>query len=333
MPGTASGPTSGRGLWHDAYAELLGRPVVAIAFANVALFVVAMTIFGPLGTLEDFRPPRRFLYWALCAVLTFPFCYALAAVTLYLTRFGSLIQIVPTVAVAVLFEGALCVAVVCAADWVFRPAEHAHIDLLNTYLTVTAVIAVCTFFVHYVTFQRVRNAGATAAADRSPDAAASPATNGDAAPAADAETASAGGDGTVGTAAPGDPAQPTTPQATAPQPTARQARFYDRLSRTVSRDVIYLKVDDHYVDVCTSGGSCLLLIRFADAVADLGDLGMQVHRSYWAAHCHMIATVRRDKRTMLRLTGGHEVPVSRSCLPAVRDALQAKRSQADRGVT
>ena len=93
-------------------------------------------------------------------------------------------------------------------------------------------------------------------------------------------------------------------------------RFYARLPDDVSRDVIYLKVDDHYVEVHTTGGSCLLLMNFGSAVADLGGLGMQVHRSYWIARGHVTATVRRDGRTMLRVTGGDLVPVSRTYLQA-----------------
>ena len=94
----------------------------------------------------------------------------------------------------------------------------------------------------------------------------------------------------------------------------------------MGRDIIFLKVDDHYIDVHTSAGSCLVLMRFADAVADLGALGMRVHRSYWVAYRHMLATVRRDRRTMLRVTGGRNVPISRPCLAAVRVFKQAPQS-------
>ncbi|MDE0026649.1 MAG: LytTR family DNA-binding domain-containing protein [Spirochaetaceae bacterium] len=322
----------------------------------MALFVLAMTIFGPLGTLETLRPLRRAAYWGLCAAVTFPICYALAAVVLYLTRRGSLIQMLPAAAAAVLFEGVVCTTVVETADKLFRPAHVGRWSLANTYLTVTIVVAVCTFFVHFVVFQRIRSAAAAVAEPPSPGAV-SPRSPHDAVqsapsgpppePGGSARTpgtpaaggsggsvppnAGAGAGGTVpdrrpeeAAAAPA-PAAPPRAGTPAPRPTARQVLFYDRLSHAVSRDIIYLKVDDHYVHVHTSGGSCLVLMRFADAVADLGNLGMQVHRSYWAAHRHMRATVRREGRTMLRLTGGAQVPISRPYLPAVRAALRAKK--------
>ena len=71
----------------------------------------------------------------------------------------------------------------------------------------------------------------------------------------------------------------------------------------------------------TTAGSTLVLMRFADAVAALEDAGgLRVHRSYWVAKKHVTGTARRNARTTLRLTGGHEAPVSRGYLPAVRQA-------------
>ena len=349
-----------RGLWRDAYREMLRPRTIVAALASVVLFTVAMTIFGPLGTLEAFRPLPRFAYWALCGAITFPLCYATAAVALYLTRSGSLIEIMPVVLVAVLLEGSICTAVVIAADLLFIP--HAPTpDPGTTYLTVTAVVAVTTFFTHYVVFLRIGHNRA-AADDRSASGAVSPTGRHAAAPAAPraSGTVPSGSSGEVGTSAPDDSALARgestlgavpplrTPRDPSPDPAPRtseprarirapasersagrekRARFYHRLSRTVSRDIVYLKMDDHYVNVYTSAGSCLVLMRLADAIAELDDLGMQVHRSYWVAHRHMLAEIRRDGRPMVRVTGGHLVPISRLYLPAVRDALLAKPSE------
>ena len=91
----------------------------------------------------------------------------------------------------------------------------------------------------------------------------------------------------------------------------------------LGRDIVYLKVRSHYVNVVTTAGSRALLMRFADAVAELGDQGMQVHRSYWVARRHVVGIERRAERTVLLLTGGEEVPVSRTYLAAVREAVPA----------
>ena len=101
----------------------------------------------------------------------------------------------------------------------------------------------------------------------------------------------------------------------------RAARFLDRLPARLGRDLVYLKMADHYVEAFTIQGSTLVLMRFSDAIAELeGANGLQVHRSYWIARRHVASAERKDGRTVLRLTGGHEVPVSRSYQSDVRAA-------------
>ena len=69
-----------------------------------------------------------------------------------------------------------------------------------------------------------------------------------------------------------------------------------------------MKAAGHYVNVTTTAGTAIILLRFQDACAELGDLGMQVHRSYWVAHTHVAAIEHPGE---LRLTTGDMVPVSR----------------------
>ena len=99
------------------------------------------------------------------------------------------------------------------------------------------------------------------------------------------------------------------------------AAFLALLPRKLGTDLIYLKSEDHYVEVHTSVGSTLIKMRFADAVAELGEYGIQVHRSYWVATRHVRRLVKSGKRRMVRLNGGHELPVSASYLSAVRAAV------------
>ena len=99
------------------------------------------------------------------------------------------------------------------------------------------------------------------------------------------------------------------------------ARFFDRLPEKIGRDLVYLRTADHYVEAFTTSGSTLVLMRFVDAVAELdGTDGLRVHRSFWIASRHVAGSARRHGRTVLRLTGGHEVPVSRTYMASVRAA-------------
>ena len=104
-------------------------------------------------------------------------------------------------------------------------------------------------------------------------------------------------------------------------PPAPPPRFLARLPARIGRDLVYLKMADHYVEAVTTRGSGLVLMRFADAIAELdGAEGLRVHRSYWVARAHVAGSERRGGRAILRLTGGHEVPVSRTYLPKARAA-------------
>lgn len=112
--------------------------------------------------------------------------------------------------------------------------------------------------------------------------------------------------------------------ATAPEDrraVAGAERFLDRLPQRVGRDVVCLSMADHYVEVFTTEGSTLVLMRFSDAVAELDAAdGLRVHRSHWVSRGHVTGATRRNGRTILKLTGGREVPVSRGYLADVRAA-------------
>ena len=99
------------------------------------------------------------------------------------------------------------------------------------------------------------------------------------------------------------------------------AAFLRRLPEKVGRDLVCLKMADHYVEAFTTAGSTLVLMRFADAVEELqGADGLRVHRSHWVARRHVVNASRRNGRTVLHMTGGHEIAVSRGYLADVRAA-------------
>jgi len=86
-----------------------------------------------------------------------------------------------------------------------------------------------------------------------------------------------------------------------------------RLPEAEWGQILSLCAQDHYVHVVTDKGRFPLLMRFADAIAELDGLeGAQVHRSYWVARQAVEGTVRRNGRHYVTLIDGSEVPVSRS---------------------
>ena len=110
------------------------------------------------------------------------------------------------------------------------------------------------------------------------------------------------------------PAMPADP---APQRPA----LLDRLPAAQRGRLLYLSMQDHYVEVVTDKGSHLVLMRLADAIGETaGTEGMQVHRSHWVARDAVAGSVRDGARLTLRLVNGAELPVSRSKLADVRKA-------------
>ena len=314
--------------------------MVVVSLLTIAAFVVAMAIFGPLDTARDFGPWMRLLYWGLCATITWPFCYAMAAAVLYAMRLRSPLASVPAIAVSMLVAGVLCTIVVCTADLLFRPHFVSTKHLPKVYVTVTTVVALCSSFIHYVIYLRVARrpevaqrgvAGREDAAtleDRPATLEDRPATPEDRPATPEDRPATPEDRPATPEDRPAAPAVADAPPDAKPPAEEAAAESRTRFFHGLPIDpdeIVYLKMDDHYVEVYTDSGSRLIRMRFADAVGDLGDRGIQVHRSYWVAHGSMAGLRRRGNRTLLRLADGRTVPVSRTYLAQIRAALQ-KRS-------
>ena len=102
---------------------------------------------------------------------------------------------------------------------------------------------------------------------------------------------------------------------------APQARLLARLALEKRGAVISLSVEDHYVNVATSNGHSLLLMRLSDAISEVdGTPGLQVHRSHWVALDQVATAKRTGDKAVLTMCDGRDIPVSRTHLKAVRDA-------------
>lgn len=109
----------------------------------------------------------------------------------------------------------------------------------------------------------------------------------------------------------------------APLPEAAQSApaLLDRLPFDKRGALVSLSVEDHYVKVTTIKGTQMLLMRLSDAIGETGSsAGLQVHRSHWVAKDQVRKVTRTGDRAILTLKDAREIPVSRSYLPALRDA-------------
>ena len=110
-------------------------------------------------------------------------------------------------------------------------------------------------------------------------------------------------------------AAPLQTGATATEP----APLLLRLNPANRAALLRLSSDDHYTEVVTRRGRELVLIRFTDALAELGTTpGLRVHRSHWVADEHVLAARREAGRLVIVAIDGERIPVSRTYEADVR---------------
>jgi hypothetical protein len=97
-------------------------------------------------------------------------------------------------------------------------------------------------------------------------------------------------------------------------------RFLLRLPLEKRGTLQRLEAQDHYVLAVTDKGQSLVLIRFADALAEVEDLaGLQIHRSHWIVPEHAVRTFRENGRDLIEMADGAHVPVSRRFRPDAKE--------------
>ncbi len=130
---------------------------------------------------------------------------------------------------------------------------------------------------------------------------------------------------TAATAAPADGAEAPGPAPALPAsdkaaiPAAFPPALLSRLPPGIGSDIIALETEDHYLRVHAAGGSALILMRMADAVALLDPrLGARVHRRWWVAEAAVAGLRTEGHKLSLRLTDKTLVPVGRTFSAAAR---------------
>ncbi len=113
------------------------------------------------------------------------------------------------------------------------------------------------------------------------------------------------------------------PQNTKPSPV--RTPIHKRLSAELGQDIVSMSMQDHYVEITTTQGKDLILMRFSDALHEVADLpGFQLHRSHWAATAHAAGVVRKGGKSKLQLSDGRELPISATYLENVQKSIPAQ---------
>ena len=102
-------------------------------------------------------------------------------------------------------------------------------------------------------------------------------------------------------------------------PPAFPTALLRKLPQGIGSDIIALETEDHYLRVHAAGGSALVLMRMADAVALLDpQLGAQVHRRWWVAQAAVACLRTEGQKLSLCLIDKTLVPVGRTFAAAVK---------------
>ena len=101
---------------------------------------------------------------------------------------------------------------------------------------------------------------------------------------------------------------------------SRQPALLSRLPISKRGPLVSLCAVDHYVEVTTTKGEELVLIRLADAIAETPPTeGLRIHRSHWIARDQVTSVTRGAGKATIHLRDGRALPVSRSNLPALKE--------------
>ena len=334
------GVTEAKPVTRFAYREFVTPPMLMLALGISMSMMILYTFVGPPDTRNTLNWNGRLAYCVVIGALSLLICYPAMVLTLFIARFRSNVQMMLALAAYSMVMAVPCGAIGYGVYGLFHGTPRHLAELPATYLVCAANILASTGLVYCVLRLRMsrlpdgsgsspRLAVASGAQPPSPGRAA--AATAQAAPSApivpEQPPRHVSGDGaTSGTPSGTEPAADAT-ESSEPPP----ANFLGRLPVHLGRDVVYLKVSGHYLEVVTTHGSGVILQRLMDAVRELGSTGMQIHRSYWVAHHHIRYVVRRDRRTLLHLTGDYEVPVSRTFLPEVRQRIKPQTERRHRG--
>jgi len=90
-----------------------------------------------------------------------------------------------------------------------------------------------------------------------------------------------------------------------------RARLVDRLAPENRGELISMSMQDHYVQVMTTLGIEMILLRFSDALEEVREVdGIRTHRSHWVARLHISTIGSKRGRTFAILSDGRHLPVN-----------------------
>jgi hypothetical protein len=258
-------------------------------WAALLAVAVVLGLTGPFGTFNRLPLLPRFGYWLTMALATFLLGYAAIGLTLRHLRAGTVGSRPLRIVLAGFAAGVpVTAAAVMLNHFLLGDAVGPATELAGFYIECSLIAAVISFL-----FSLVEGVGN--------------------------ET-----DGREPAAAPADANSDLPDEAASvvqPAPANDAPPLLERLPVRLRGRLLYLSMQDHYVDVHTDKGSTLVLMRLGDAIRETGNVaGLQIHRSHWVTLDAVEGPKRQGGRLFLKMTDGALLPVSRGAQESVKAA-------------
>ena len=203
-----------------AYREVLEGRLIGLSFTTVCVAVFVFTVVGPWGVEDGLSLLQCFALVGSCCAICWPLCHALSASILYLVRSRPPRLIVVACAAGAIFMALPCTAVTYTIYGMVHPIDALNVSVARIFLHVVVLLLACSSLVHYVACQLVLLRYARAAGQDSP-------------------LGRASDEGEQAATASG-----------------MRDRLFGRLPDSLGRDLVYIKVTGHYINVVTTKGSC-----------------------------------------------------------------------------
>lgn len=265
---------------------------------RVAIYGTAIAIcvfLGPFGTYEDLILWDRIAFWALsiCAVGWFmEFCINSAIASAQLQNLHYLIR----VSIGTIVGGLPGTSAIVAMNKLYRP-EHL-VDL--SYALLWAEVSIMAMLFTAMVWLVERSLAPTQGDD-------------------------------IADATEPTPSEELSQSTLNAQPPLSTPPLMERLPHRLRlAQLISMSMQDHYVEVTTTAGSEMVLMRLSDAMDLLGPVsGVQTHRSHWAAEAFAESLARDGRRFKLSLSDGRTLPVSTKFAQDVQEMLETKKGRSE----
>lgn len=246
-------PAPMRFAWREVATPGMGWAVAGISFGLLAI----VAALGPMDTLRTLTLVQRLAYFGLVTVLEVPVFFAFGFFVVYVLRDSRLVYLAAALALMCSVVAVSGAALAMILYGPFHGGASPKAGFPAVYAFAVLISSVGTALALYVLYLRVSRAaqhdGAVEGDSGDPPADAHGSAE------ADAVESAAGG------------ASSQAPRAEPPDSRSPAPRL--RLPEEIGRDVVYVHVSGHYVEVVTTAGTAVVLMRLSDVARALEGQG------------------------------------------------------------